>query len=173
VAYRPRPVPGSDAFTEASKKRKADAARKALVKRPRASRKKKGESVKVAASWENTSLKQPSDAEVASARPVKLSKKIVPRPTAATSTTTTHIAVGASGPKGVIGASGSKGVASALGSKGATSAKKAITPVQKHCVPTIGVMEEASLIESHESSPHGQTPWDYAPKFVLWPETHS
>jgi hypothetical protein len=46
VAYRPHLVPSSDAFIEASKKRKADAAGKAPVKRPRASGKKKGEFVK-------------------------------------------------------------------------------------------------------------------------------
>jgi hypothetical protein len=49
VAYGPRLVPGSNAFTEASKKRKADATGKAPAKRARASKKKKGESAKVVA----------------------------------------------------------------------------------------------------------------------------
>jgi hypothetical protein len=49
VAYGPRLVPGSNAFTEASKKRKADATGKAPAKRTRASKKKKGESAKVVA----------------------------------------------------------------------------------------------------------------------------
>jgi poly(3-hydroxybutyrate) depolymerase len=57
VAYRPHPVPGSDAFTEALKKRKVDATGKAPVKCPRASGNKKGESAKASASWENASLK--------------------------------------------------------------------------------------------------------------------
>jgi hypothetical protein len=41
VAYGPRSVPRSNAFTEASMKRKAEAAGKTSVKRPRASGKKK------------------------------------------------------------------------------------------------------------------------------------
>jgi hypothetical protein len=118
VAYKPRPVPGSDA----SKKRKADATRKASVKHPKASGKKKGESVKASALRGKASLKRPSNEEVASARPVKLSKKTVSCPAAAA--TTMHIAIGASGPKGAAGASGSKGVASASGSTGTASAKK-------------------------------------------------
>jgi hypothetical protein len=43
VAYKSHPVPGTDAFTEASKKRKMDAAGKSpVVKRVKAPRKKKG-----------------------------------------------------------------------------------------------------------------------------------
>jgi hypothetical protein len=57
VAYSPRLVPGSDAFTEASKKRKEDAAGKAPVKHPRASRKKKGECVKASTSRGKARLK--------------------------------------------------------------------------------------------------------------------
>jgi hypothetical protein len=79
-------------------------------------------------------------------RPVKLSKKIVPCPTVAT--TTMHIAIGASSPKGVAGASSSKGEASASGSKSAAGVKKAPAPDQKRRVPAIGIMEEASSVES-------------------------
>jgi hypothetical protein len=120
VAYMPRPVPGSDAFTEASKKRKADAAGKAPVKHPRVSGKKKGESAKASASRGKASLKRLSDAEVVSTRPVKLSKKTISHLTVAA--TTTCVAIGALGPKGATSASGSKGTASASGSKGAASA---------------------------------------------------
>jgi hypothetical protein len=42
VAYMPRPVPGTYAFTEASKRRKMDAAGKTPVKRAKAPGKKKG-----------------------------------------------------------------------------------------------------------------------------------
>jgi hypothetical protein len=35
--------------------------------------------------------------------------------------------------------------------------KKTVVPAQKRCIPTIGVMAEASSTESQESSPHGQT----------------
>jgi hypothetical protein len=159
VAYGPRLVPGSDGFTEASKKRQADAAGKTPVKRPRAPKKKKVESAKVSVSWGKTSLKRPSDVEVASVRPVKLSKKTVSYSAAVASTTC--VALVASGPKGA---------ASASGSKGAASAKKAITPVQKCRVPAIGVMAEASSAKSQESSPHGQTPRDSAPEFASMPE---
>jgi hypothetical protein len=41
------------------------------------------------------------------------------------------------------------------GSKAATGAKKAVTPIKKRRVPTVGVMAEVSSIESQESSPHG------------------
>jgi hypothetical protein len=112
-------VPGSDALIEASKKRTADAVGKTPVKCLRALG-KKGESTKATASWGKTSLKRPSDAEVASARLVKLSKKTVPHP--AVAVTTTHIAIGASDPKGA---------ACVSGSKGAASAKKVVAPVQK------------------------------------------
>jgi hypothetical protein len=57
---------------------------------------------------------------------VKLSKKTVSCPMAAT--TTTCIAIEASGHKGAVGALGSKGAACALGSKDATSVKKLLHP---------------------------------------------
>jgi hypothetical protein len=71
VAYRSHPVPGTDAFTEDLKKRKMDAAGKTSVKRVKEIGKKKGETVKIATPRGKTSLKRPSDVELASERPVK------------------------------------------------------------------------------------------------------
>jgi hypothetical protein len=51
VLYGSRPVPSTDAFTEASRKRKMDAARKMTVKRAKAAEKKKAESVNIAVPW--------------------------------------------------------------------------------------------------------------------------
>jgi hypothetical protein len=146
VAYRPRLVPGTEAFTEASRKRKMDVTGKTPVKRVEAPRKKKGEPVKVVVPLGKTSLKRPSDEEVTSARPVKQSKMVVPNP--AVSMTVTRVAVGASGSKGVA------------------SVKKVATPVQKRRIPTMRILAEASSAESHESSPHGQTPRDALPEIV-------
>jgi hypothetical protein len=71
VAYGPHPVPGTDAFTEALKKRRIDAAGKTPAKRETASGKKKGEPTKVVAPRGKASVKQPSEAEVASVKAVK------------------------------------------------------------------------------------------------------
>jgi hypothetical protein len=54
-------VTGSDTFTEASKKRKVNATRKAPVKCLRASGQKKGDSMKAVVSQGKTGLKQPFD----------------------------------------------------------------------------------------------------------------
>jgi hypothetical protein len=51
VLYGSRPVPSTDAFTEASRKRKMDAAGKMTVKRAKAAEKKKAESVNIAVPW--------------------------------------------------------------------------------------------------------------------------
>jgi hypothetical protein len=96
---------------------------------------------------------------MASARRMKLSKKTVSRTAAAA--TTTHVAIRTSNSKGVAGASGSKNAA---------SAKKAASPIQKGRIPAVGIMAEASLAESHESSPHGQMPRDLVPKMTSRPE---
>jgi hypothetical protein len=101
-------------------------------------------------------------------RLVKLSKKTVSCPMAAT--TTMCIAIGASDHKGAVGALGSKGAACALGSKDATSVKKAAAPIQKCHVPAIGVMAEASSAESQELSPHGQVLQDSTPEFASMPK---
>jgi hypothetical protein len=71
VAYGSRPVPGTNAFTEASKKRKMDVARKPPLKHMKAPEKRKGETMKIVAPQGETSLKRPSDVEVDSARLVK------------------------------------------------------------------------------------------------------
>jgi hypothetical protein len=47
VPYGPRSMPGTEAFTEASKKRKMDVAGKTPVKRVKASGKKKVEALKI------------------------------------------------------------------------------------------------------------------------------
>jgi hypothetical protein len=165
MSSSPSPVPDFDAITKASKKRKVDATRKAPVKCPRVSKKKKEESMKASTSRGKASLKRPSDAKVASVRPVKLRKKNMSRPTAAA--TMTHIAIGASGPKGVADASCSKGVASASGSRGAVTVKKVVAPVKKCCVLAIGIMAEASSAKYQESTPHGRMPRDSTLEFVL------
>jgi hypothetical protein len=71
VTYGPHPMLGTEEFTEAVRKRKLDAARKNLSKHPKVAGKKKMEAMKVPPSREKASLKQPSTAEVASARPLK------------------------------------------------------------------------------------------------------
>jgi hypothetical protein len=93
-----------------------------------------------------TSLKRPSDAEVASAIPVKQSKKTVANPSVVT--TAARIVVGASG------------------SKSATSAKKVAAPVRKCHISASRMLAEASSDESHESSPYGQMPRDSLPEAV-------
>jgi hypothetical protein len=144
VAYGPCAVPGADEFTEVMWNRKLDAVGKNPSKHPKAVRKKKADVVKIAPSRGKASLKRPSAAEVASARPLKQSKKTMAHPVAAV--TTTHVPTGALS---------SKVNASASGSKGAVGAKKTVMPVRKHHVPTIGAMATTSSEESQESSPHG------------------
>jgi hypothetical protein len=78
VAYGPHPVPSSDAFTEASKKRKIESVRKVLVKHRKAHEKKKVETAKTFTPQGKVSLKRPSDMEVASMKSAKVSKKTVP-----------------------------------------------------------------------------------------------
>jgi hypothetical protein len=152
VAYRPRPVPGPGAFSEASRKRKMDAARKTPVKRVKAPGKKRGEPTRVAAPQGKTNLKRPFDAEVASTRLVKQSKEVVPN--LVLLVTATRVAVGASGSKVVAGV------------------KKVAVPAWKCRIPTMHILVEASSAESHESSPHGQTPRDSLPKVMSRPEPH-
>jgi hypothetical protein len=108
---------------------------------------KKGEPVKASAPRGKTSLNPPIEAEVASARQVKQSKKTVSNPTAVI-----RVAVGASSYKGAAGA------------------KRATAPVQKCHIPTSRMLAEASSAESHESSPHGQMPRASLPKVVSRPK---
>jgi hypothetical protein len=69
-------------------------------------------------------LKRPTEAEVASARPVKQSKKIVRNPAVAT-----RVVVGASS------------------SKGAAGMKRVAAPIQKCCIPGLRMLAEASSTE--------------------------
>jgi hypothetical protein len=123
VSYGPRAMPGTNEFTNFMRKRKLDAAGKNLRKRPKVVGKKKMDAVKIAPSWGQASLKRPFAAEVASARPLKQSKKTVAHPTAVATTTCVP-----------TGALSSKVAVSASGSKGAISAKKTVMPVCKHRV---------------------------------------
>jgi hypothetical protein len=144
VTYGPCVVPSTDEFTEVMWNRKLDAVGKNPSKHPKAVRKKKADVVKIAPSRGKASLKRLSATEVASARPLKQSKRTMAHPVAAV--TATRV------PTGVLS---SKVNASASGSKGAVDAKKTAMPVRKHHVRTIGAMAAASLEESQESSPHG------------------
>jgi hypothetical protein len=131
VAYGPRLVPG----TEVARKRKLDAIGKDSSKRPKVAGKKKVETTKVAPSHEKTGLKRPSAMEVASAKPLKQSKKA----------TTPPATVVAYAPSGALG---SKVAVVAYGSKGMASVKKMAVPIHKWRVPSIGVMTGASSKES-------------------------
>jgi hypothetical protein len=155
VTYGPHPVPGTDEFTEAVRKRKLDAAGKNLSKRLKAMGKKKMEATKVAPSWGKASLKRPSATEVASARPLKQSKKTMAHPVAAA--TTTRVPAGALSSNVAAGASGSKGM---------TSAKKTTMPIFKYHVPAIGAKAAVISKESQKPSPHGRATWDSTAKIA-------
>jgi hypothetical protein len=150
--------PGTKEFTEPSKKRKMDAAGKNPSKRAMVHG-KKVETAKPAVLPGKTctprgkgGLERPSDAEVASARLVKQTKKTMFRPTV------TATAFGT--------------VAGAFESKVAASTKKTVMPARKRRVPAIDVMAEASSTESQESSPHGPATRDSLSKNVSMPEPH-
>jgi hypothetical protein len=162
VTYGPRPVLGTEEFTEAVRKRKLDTAGQNLSKCPKVAGKKKMEAVKVAPSRGKASLKRSSVTEVVSARPLKQSKKIMARP--ATTTTTTRVPVGALSSKVPVGASGSKGT---------TSVKKTVIPIHKRRIPAIGAMAVASLEESQESSLHSRSAQDSTAEIASRSEPHS
>jgi hypothetical protein len=145
VTNGPHPVPGTEEFTKAVKKRKFDAIGKNPSKRLMAAGKRKMEAAKVAPSRGKVGLKWPSTAEVALARPLKQSKKAMAHPVAVATTT-----------RFPAGALSSKVAAVASSSKGAASAKKMVMPVCKHHVPAIGSMAAASLKESQEMLLHSQ-----------------
>jgi hypothetical protein len=155
VAYGPRPVPSTEEFIEAMKKRKLDATGMNQSKRPKAVEKKKMEAVKAPPSWGKTSLKRPFAAEVTSVRPLKQSKKATLCPVVAV--TTTCVSAGVWSSNVAAGASSSKGMA---------GAKKAAMPIRKRCIPAIGTMVAESLEESQESSSHGQATWVSTAKIV-------
>jgi hypothetical protein len=149
VAYGPHAVLGTDEFTEAVRKRKLDATGKNPSNRSKEAGKKKIDAAKIAPSWGKASLKWLSATEVASARPLKLSKKAMVHPVAVT--TTSRVPVEALSSKAAGGASGSKGAA---------SAKKMVMPICKCRIPAIGVMAVASSEEYKELSPHGRVAQD-------------
>jgi hypothetical protein len=122
VAYGPRLVPGSDASIKASKKRKTDSIGRVLVKRSKAPENKKAETVKTSTLQGKISLKRPPDMEVASAKSIKLSKKIVPRAIAVVAAARGMLE--ASGPKSAAGTLSSKIIGGTSGSKPAAGAKK-------------------------------------------------
>jgi hypothetical protein len=83
--------------------------------------------VKTSMPWGKINLKRPSDTEVASVKPVKLSKNIVPR--AISTGATARPTLKASGPKSMSGASGSKVGGGTSGPKRAAGSKKTFAPV--------------------------------------------
>jgi hypothetical protein len=170
VTYGPGPVPGSDAFTEVSKKRKTDFVGKASSKLPKAPKKRKAETVKTSVPRGKKNLKRPSDAEVASVKPLKLSKNIVPHAIAVVATT--HPTLKASSPKSMTGAPDSKVVGGTSGSKPGAGSKKTLAPVRNRRVPVIGASARASLEESQESSPPGQTSKASPDTNALRPKPH-
>jgi hypothetical protein len=159
VAYGPCPVPGTSEFTKAAKKRRLDAVGKKSRKCPKVAGKKKVETMKATPSRGKAGLKQPSAAEVASARPLKQSKNTTVPP----ATVVTHVPTGASGSKAAAIASSSKGVA---------SVEKTVVHIHKCCVPMIGAMTGVSSEESQESMPHGQVAQDSALEIASRLEPH-
>jgi hypothetical protein len=112
LTYGPHLVPSSDASTEASKKRKTYSVGKVVVKRLKVPEKKRAET---SAPRGKGRFKRLSNAEVASAKPIKLSKKNVPH--AVATTDAAHSMLGASSPKSAAGALSSKIVGGTSGSK--------------------------------------------------------
>jgi hypothetical protein len=75
--YAPRPTPGTEASTEAWKKRKTDALGKVAGKRAKVIPQKKVGTVKLIKPKVKSGVKRPSDTEPALAKPVKTMKKFV------------------------------------------------------------------------------------------------
>jgi hypothetical protein len=151
VTYGPRPVPVS---VEVLKKRKVNATGKVLVKRPKVSEKKWIETVKAAAAWVKGGLKWSSDADISSAKSVKLSKNIVPH--AIASAVATCITPEARGSKNVSGTLGCTTGGGGPYSKAIPGAKKATTSTKKCIILAIGALAEISSKGTQESPPHGQ-----------------
>jgi hypothetical protein len=131
VPYGPRLVPGSDASTETSKKRKTEYVGKVVAKRPKAPEKRKAYTTKTFALRGKTGLKWPSDVEVASLKSLKLSKKIVPR--AVATAAAARCTLGASGPKSTASALISKIIGCTSASKPTACVKKSSTTVKTSC----------------------------------------
>jgi hypothetical protein len=66
-----------------------------------------------------------------------------------------------------------RATAGASRSKGATEGAKAAATAQKHRIPTLCLLTEASLAESQESSSHEQPPRASPPEVVTRPEHES
>jgi hypothetical protein len=189
VAYGPRPTPVS---VEVLKKMKADSVGKTVPKRPKAIEKKRADSAKGSVAPGKVGVKRPSDANVASLKSVKLSKKTIPHtiasavvahgtlmasglktvpgtsdPVAAEGPQSSKMTEGTSSSKSAGGASGFNVTRGGLVSKGAASSKKVVAPVKKRRVPPTGPMAGASSKESQDSSPRAQTVRIVVPKIPL------
>jgi hypothetical protein len=148
VAYGPCSAPVS---AKVLKKRKAEASGKILAKRPKAPEKKGTEPAKVSGARVKGGLKRPSDADILTAKSVKLSKGIVPR--AIASAATARITPEARGSLNSFDSSGSKtggrDPSSKTGGKGSGSkimpgAKKVTPSAKKRIVPAIGALATIS-----------------------------
>jgi hypothetical protein len=186
VAYGSHPVPIS---TEVLRKRKADSIEKTVPKRLKALEKKRAEPVKTFTTPAKIGLKRLSDANVASPKSMKLSKKTIRHMIASMAAARGTIlasgsktAPGASDlvatgghprSKTIRGTSGSKTAGGVLVSKGAAGSKKATTPIKKHRVPPTGAMAGASSKESQDSLPRGPTIRIVAPEILLRSEPRS
>jgi hypothetical protein len=188
VAYGPRPTPVS---AEVLKKMKADSVGKTVPKRPKAIEKKRADSAKGSVAPGKVGVKRPSDANVASLKSVKLSKKTIPHtiasavvahgtlmasglktvpgsdPVAAEGPQSSKMTEGTSSSKSAGGASGFNVTRGGLVSKGAASSKKAVAPVKKRRVPPTRPMAGASSKESQDSSPRAQTVRIVVPEIPL------
>jgi hypothetical protein len=112
---------------------------------------KKDEALRIVVPRTKTSSKWPSDAEVASVKPVKWTKNVAP--SLAVSPAVARVSTGASGCKGV-----------------ANCVKKVAVLVQKCHVPSSRMLAEASSVESNESSSHDPLPRDSLLEVVSRPK---
>jgi hypothetical protein len=139
VTYEPRPVPGTEAYTETLRKRKLDAYGKTSTKRVKVPGKMKIEPLNIVVPWAKSSTKQPSDAEIALAKPVKRTKKIALG--SSTAPAMAWVVAGASGAKALT-----------------AGTKRFATPVWGRRIPLARMLAEASSVESQESPPHDSLP---------------
>jgi hypothetical protein len=114
------------------------------------------EPAKVAVVYVKGGLKQSSDANISSAKSVKLSKSVIPH--AIASTAVARITSEARGLKNVSNALGSKAYVGGPSSKTMPRAKKAAPSPRKRIIPGIGALAAISSEGSSELSPHGQAP---------------
>jgi hypothetical protein len=136
------------------KKRKAQAIGKVLAKSPKVPEKKRIEPENFTEAHVKGGLKWSSDADISSAKFVKLSKSIVPH--AISSAAAARITLEMHSLKSVSSASGSKAGGGGLGSLTVPRAKKAAPSAKKCIVPAIGALAAISSEGTQELSPHGQ-----------------